>query len=114
MSKPTNTGGGTCPLWCKACSKVCHECEFWTHVRGKHPQTGIDMDHWSCAFTMMPMLSIENTMAQRQTTASIDAFRGEVHKANDTSMIGAISHLNRQFEDAKQLTTVSAQKLIGN
>ena len=116
MSKPQNTNGGTCPLWCKSCIKVCHDCEFWTHVRGKHPQSGQDLDHWSCAITMIPMLSIENTMAQRQTTASIDAFRNEVHKANDTAMVGAIANLNIHMRDLEQhqLPAFSPKRLIEN
>jgi len=116
MSKPQNTNGGMCPLFRKACAKVCHTCELWDHIRGKHPQTGQDLDHWACAFKMHTMLSIESTMAQRQTTASIDMMRKEVHDNKDTAIVGTISHLNRQFEDMKQqqLPAFSAPKLIEN
>ena len=116
MSKPSNTNGGTCPLWRKACAVVCQSCELWTHIRGKHPQTGADLDHWSCAFVMMPVLSIENTQAQRQTTASIDAFRNEVHKSADQSLVGAIAQLNNHMREVQQqqLPAFSAPRLIEN
>jgi hypothetical protein len=28
-------------MWRKLCVKVCHSCEFWDHIRGKNPQTGV-------------------------------------------------------------------------
>ena len=111
MTKPINTSGGYCPLWKKQTSKVCHTCELWDHVRGKHPQSGADLDHWACAFKMHTMLSIEHTMVARQTTASVDELRKEVHRSSDQAMAGAIGHLNRELQAA---IPVSPQKLIEN
>ena len=34
---------------------------------GMDPQTGEDIDHWGCAVTWVPMLTIENSQQQRQT-----------------------------------------------
>lgn len=112
MSKPHNTNGMHCPLYRKACSKVCHTCEFWDHVRGKHPQTGQDMDHWCCTMKMQTLLSIENTMAARQTTASVDQLRKEVRESSDQAMAGAIGHLNQQMAHA--IATATPPKLLGN
>lgn len=103
-----------CPLFRKATIKVCHDCELWDHIRGRHPQTGADMDHWACAFRMQTLIAIEQTQAQRQTTASIDAFRNETHAANDQSMVGAISRLNQQMDAAVQLAGSQPMKLIEN
>ena len=98
MSKPKHTDPTSyCPLWRKKCVSVCHTCEFWDHVRGKHPQTNADVDHWACAIKMTVMLSIENTQAQRGTMASIDQFRKEVHTANDQAMVSAIARLNQNI-----------------
>lgn len=89
--------GSYCPLWRRPCHKVCHTCAWWQHVRGKHPQTGADVDHWSCAIAMLPMLMIEGTQANRQTTATVDQLRKEVAESHDQSMVGAIAHLNQRL-----------------
>ena len=41
------------------------------------------MDHWSCAITWMPMLTIENSQQQRHTGAAVESFRNEVVKSNN-------------------------------
>ena len=113
--KPKHADDGMyCPLWRKSCVKVCHTCEWWDHVRGKHPQTGHDIDHWACALKMMPMLSIENTMVARQTTASVDELRKEVHQANDQAMVGAMVRLNEKLDETRGITNGTAPKLIGS
>jgi hypothetical protein len=93
--KPKHADDGMyCPMWRSLCVKVCHTCEFWDHIRGKNPQTGTDIDHWACTMKMQTFLSIENTLAQRQTTASIDALRKEVHEANDSGMANTMMGIN--------------------
>jgi len=47
------------------------------------PNTGEDVDHWGCAVSWMPMLTIENSQQQRQTGAAVESFRNEVVKSND-------------------------------
>jgi len=61
-----------CPIWKKKMSDVCHACPLWVQVRGKHPQSGEDIDRWDCAMAWMPMLLIENSQMQRFTAASVD------------------------------------------
>lgn len=112
-TKPRHLDDGTkCPLWQKACAKVCHDCMWWNLVRGKHPQTGAEVDQWSCAIALMPMLMIENAMVGRQTTATVDKLCQEVHEAKDASMVSTISNLNARM-DAALVAPASAQKLIG-
>jgi capsule polysaccharide export protein KpsE/RkpR len=48
-----------------------------------NPNTGQEVDHWSCAVTWMPMLTIENSQQQRQTGAAVESFRNEVVKSNN-------------------------------
>jgi hypothetical protein len=48
-----------------------------------NPNTGEDVDHWSCAVAWMPMLTIENSQQQRQTGAAVESFRNEVVKSNE-------------------------------
>ena len=48
-----------------------------------NPNTGEDVDHWSCAVAWMPMLTIENSQQQRSTGAAVESFRNEVVKSNE-------------------------------
>lgn len=75
-----NESGNFCPLIRKNC--VEHKCSWYTHVRGMNPNTGEDVDHWGCAVTWMPMLTIENSQQQRQTGSAVESFRNEVVKSN--------------------------------
>lgn len=77
--------GKFCPLIKKDCVGI--QCNWFTLVRGKNPQTGQDIDEWGCAMTWLPVLLIENSQQQRQTGAAVESFRNEVVKE---------SELNRQ------------------
>ncbi len=72
--------GQFCPLIGKDCIKL--ECSWFTQIRGKHPQTGEDVDEWGCAIAWMPILLIENTQQQRQAGSAMESFRNETVKAN--------------------------------
>jgi hypothetical protein len=76
-----NESGNFCPLIKKDCIE--HKCSWYMHVRGMNPNTGQEVDHWSCAVTWMPMLTIENSQQQRQTGAAVESFRNEVVKSNN-------------------------------
>ena len=70
--------GKFCPLIGKDCIGL--ECSWFTEVRGRHPQTGEQIDEWGCAVTWMPVLLIDNTQQQRQTGAAVESFRNETVK----------------------------------
>jgi hypothetical protein len=71
--------GKYCPLLKKDCIGL--QCSWFMLVRGKHPQTGQDVDEWGCAMTWLPVLLIENSQQQRQTGAAVESFRNEVVKS---------------------------------
>ncbi len=75
--------GNFCPLIKEDCVQL--KCAWFTQLRGKHPQTGADVDEWGCAVTWLPMLMIENSQQQRQTGAAVESFRNEMVKANETT-----------------------------
>ena len=75
--------GKYCPLIKKDCIGL--QCSWFMLVRGKHPQTGEDVDEWNCAVTWLPVLLIENSQQQRQTGAAVESFRNEVVKAAENS-----------------------------
>ena len=57
-------------------------CKFWVKVQGKHPQTGVVMDHGDCAFAWTPVLMIENTKVNRETGAAVESFRNNTMDVN--------------------------------
>jgi hypothetical protein len=79
--KPRAKGAMKCPLWRKPMKQVCHTCEWWQHLRGKHPQGEEILDQWGCAIAWMPMLMVENSQMQRQTGASVDKVATVMHQA---------------------------------
>jgi len=63
-----------CKLW---------DCSWFIEVKGKHPQTGTDMNEWGCAMAWMPVMMIENSRQQHSTAAAVESFRNEMVKANE-------------------------------
>jgi len=70
-----------CPLIKKKC--IGTKCSWFTHVRGQNPQTGEDVDEYSCAVSWLPMLLIENSKQQRSTSAAVESFRNESIRRSD-------------------------------
>ena len=75
--------GTFCPLIKKDCVGL--KCSWFTQVRGKNPNTGVDVDEWACAIAWMPILLIENSQQQRHTGAAVESFRNEMVKTNEVS-----------------------------
>jgi hypothetical protein len=71
-----------CPFLNKAC--IGDACTMWTQVLGKDPQTGAPVNHADCSIKWIPVLLIENSKEQAHTTASLDAHRNEMKKAQET------------------------------
>ena len=59
------------------------QCAWFTQVRGHNPNTGKEVDEWSCAIVWLPVLLIENSQQQRSTGAAVESFRNEMVKANE-------------------------------
>ena len=113
MKKKHDDDGMSCPLWRKPCIKVCHTCEFWDRIQGKHPQSGLDMDIWACTIKMQTLLQIEQIKETRTASASVDHLRKEVQQGNDGQMAGTLARLNGKIDAAAQLNN-EATKLIEN
>lgn len=71
--------GTFCPLVQGECKKL--ECVWFIRVAGKDPNTGEQVDEYSCAVAWMPTLLIENAQQSRQTGAAIESFRNETVKS---------------------------------
>jgi hypothetical protein len=82
-----------CPLIQKKC--VQHKCDWYTHLLGMDPQTGQPTDKWGCAVSYIPILLVENTVAQRQTAASVDKTTNQIQRGRAMFM-GALPDESRQ------------------
>lgn len=63
-------------------------------VRGKHPQSGEEIDEWGCSIVWTPFLLIENSKLQRETGAAVESFRNEMVQSNysaTAAMVEAIA-----------------------
>jgi hypothetical protein len=112
--KPHAKGTEMCPLWKRKMKLVCHNCSWWTHLRGKHPQGEEILDQWGCAIAWMPMLMVENSQMQRQTGASVDKVASVMYQAavDSTALRAeAVSEVIRQLsnggQQAERLTDAS-------
>ncbi len=83
MNKPIADKGLVCPLHRTDVSKVCHKCPWYVQVRGKHPQSMEEIDHWACSIAFLPMLLIEGAQQSRSAGAAVESFRNEFAKAGD-------------------------------
>src|SRR3990167_11456222 len=68
-----------CPLLKGPC--VRNRCVWWTHVVGRNPQTGIEMDQENCAMSWIPILLVENAGRTNQVGAALESTRNEMVKA---------------------------------
>ena len=62
-----------CPLIQAEC--LAHSCEWYTHVLGADPQTGVEQDRWGCAVGFLPLLLVQTAGETRAATQTIDKFR---------------------------------------
>jgi hypothetical protein len=74
-----------CPLVKGACLR--DGCTFWTHIRGKHPQSGAEIDMPDCAIRYLPVLLIEGAKESRETAAAVESFRNEMVNQGDRALL---------------------------
>lgn len=114
MQIPHAAPGKKCPFNGKPVEKVCHECPMWVSVRGKHPQSGEDIDEWVCSFAITPMLLIETARQSRSAAAATENLRNEVAQANSrdrsAELTACLAVMGQKLTDA--LPNSSEQKLI--
>lgn len=73
-----------CPLdGFKPCKQL--DCAWFIKVSGVNPNTGDQVDEWGCSMSWLPILMIENSQQQRQTSAAVESFRNEMARSNEAS-----------------------------
>ena len=73
-----------CPLLKKNCIE--HKCQWYTHLVGKNPQTGGDIDQYGCAVEWLPILLVELRQGTSGVQAATESFRNEMVKGNEKSL----------------------------
>ncbi|MBL8387017.1 MAG: hypothetical protein JNK17_02150 [Hydrogenophaga sp.] len=82
---PRAADGLICPYHQKDTAEVCHRCPKWVQIRGRDPQSEEEIDRWSCADALVPLLLIENAQQLRHVAGSTESFRNEMADAQRLS-----------------------------
>ena len=73
----------TCPLGSE-CEEIrdnkIHRCMWYTKLVGMDPNTGKDIEEWSCAISWLPTLQVEMSQTNRGQTQALESFRNETVK----------------------------------
>ena len=87
-----------CKLW---------DCSWFIEIKGKHPQTGTDLNEWGCSMAWLPVMMIDSARQQHSTASAIESFRNEMVMSNEAS---------RQIllETAKVANNIDEPKYIGS
>ena len=71
-----------CPLNnFKPCKKF--DCAWFIQIKGKHPQTGADVNEWGCSIAWLPLLLVENSSKLNGVQAATESFRNEMVKGQN-------------------------------
>lgn len=62
---------------------VLYRCPWYVQVRGRDPNTGNEIDHWSCAIAWLPTLLINTANEVRQGAAATESFRNDMVRQGD-------------------------------
>jgi hypothetical protein len=85
-----------CPLNnFEPCKKF--DCAWFCQMKGKDPNTGEDVDEYSCVVAWLPILLVENASQIRQTGAAIESFRNEMVKSNKENAISLIKKVDKNL-----------------
>jgi hypothetical protein len=114
IEKPRTKSNMKCPLWRKPMKQVCHTCEWWTHLRGKHPQGEELIDNWGCAIAWLPILLIENSQQQRQTAASVDKVANVMQSTGDEATALRAELVGRVMKTVLSVPTTAREQLDEN
>ena len=71
-----------------------YDCAKYVQILGTDPQTGQEKNEWKCSDAWVPLLLVENSLATRQTNASVHSFRNDLTKAVNS----AAGRLSKQTE----------------
>jgi hypothetical protein len=72
------------------------------HIRGKNPNTGQDIDRWSCSLVQLPLMMVENAQQARFVEGAVNELRKEqdVKHEEMKKYVGAQVHATREVYKA--------------
>lgn len=59
------------------------KCAWFMKVSGTNPNTGKEIEDWACSMAWIPIMLIENSKQQKNTSAAVESFRNEMVKSNE-------------------------------
>lgn len=80
--------------------KTIKRCAWYTKIVGTDPSSEKEIEDWACAMSWMPILQVEMSKTNRESTASLDSLRNETVKGQE--------EFNKTIRDA---TTSSTQRV---
>lgn len=85
------------------------ECAWFCQMKGTDPNTGKEIDDYSCAVAWLPVLLVENALHTRHTGAAVESFRNEMVKGAEQSqkLLIAAAELNKRDSDPNLIKLVS-------
>jgi hypothetical protein len=79
-----------CPAtgFAKSCREILADCDCpkFVNIRGRDPQTGVEIDRHGCVDSFLPLLLVEVAQQSRQTGAAVESFRNEVVKDREAAV----------------------------
>lgn len=84
MTQDSQPKGTFCPLIKKDCVGL--QCNWFMRVQGTNPNTGAEVDEWACSIAWIPLLLIENSRQQMNTTQVFHGFRNDLVAATTSSL----------------------------
>ncbi len=81
--------------------QILYRCPWYYHLHGKHPQLGTPVDAWECSIKWLPMLMLENTKEAIETVASLNSFRNEMVRGQQTVLKMASNGEVKEIADAR-------------
>lgn len=101
--------GNFCPLLKKDCVGL--KCKFYIELKGMNPNTGEEVNGWDCSIAWLPLLLVENSKTSRETSASVDSFRNEFVRRDESFKEDIKNRLRNQLADERieQLTVIKPE-----
>lgn len=74
-----------CPILRKPC--VEHDCAWFRHITGLHPQTGEHIDRWDCAVPWLMVVGLEQSKHTLHAGAAVESLRNEVARSREEEQL---------------------------
>ncbi len=84
--------------------QVMIRCPNYIKIRGKNPQGTNELEHWGCAISWMPILTLELIQVTRGLSAAIEDFRNQMIVQNDKIIEEYKEQLNHEEPRVDLLT----------